>query len=93
MASDNAGPIGGSKMSSSFSSTFFSALRGYILKRRLLNHVDCDVGEFAHHTFDVAADVTDLSEFRRFDLNERRIRETCKPASDLGFPDAGRADH
>ena len=38
-------------------------------------------------------DVADLGELRRFDLDERRLREPREAARDLGLADARRADH
>ncbi len=58
-----------------------------------LHHVDRELGEVADHRLDVAADVADLGELRRLDLEERRLRELGEAARDLGLPDAGRADH
>ena len=49
--------------------------------------------EIADDRFDVAADVADLGELRRFHFDERRTCQLCKAARDLGFADAGRADH
>ena len=57
------------------------------------DHVDGELGQVAHHRLDVAADVADLGELRRLDLDERRLREPRQPARDLGLADAGRADH
>ena len=41
---------------------------------------------------DVAADVADLGELRRLDLDERRAGELGETSRDLGLPDAGGAD-
>ena len=57
------------------------------------HHVDGRVHQVAHHGLGVAADVADLGELRRLDLDERRTGEPGQPAGHLGFPDAGRADH
>ena len=54
---------------------------------------DRELDEVADHRLDVAADVADLGELRRFDLDERRVRQLREPARDLGLADAGRADH
>ena len=59
----------------------------------LADHVDGDLGQVADHRLDVAADVADLGELRRFDLDERRLRQPRQPPRDLGLADAGRADH
>ena len=63
--------------------------RHRVLALHLHGHVD----EVAHDRVDVAADVADLGELRRLDLDERRVRELREPARDLGLADAGRADH
>ena len=42
---------------------------------------------------DVAADIADLGELGRLDLEERRLGEPGQPAGDLGLAAAGRADH
>ena len=55
--------------------------------------LDRDLDEIAHHRLDVAADVADLGELRRFHLQERRLREPRQAAGDLGLADAGRPDH
>ena len=52
-----------------------------------------DLDEIAHDLLDVAADIADLGEFRRLDLEERRAGELGEPARDLGLADAGRPDH
>ena len=57
------------------------------------DHVDRELDEIAHHRLDVAADVADLGELRRLDLDEGRLRQARQPARDLGLADAGRADH
>ncbi len=65
----------------------------HLLALLFAHHVDRELGEVADDRLDVAADVADLGELRRFDLDERRLRELGQPARDLGLPDAGRADH
>ena len=52
-----------------------------------------DFDQVADDRVDVAADVADLGELGRLDLDERRIGEPREPARDLGLADAGRADH
>jgi hypothetical protein len=42
---------------------------------------------------DVAADIADLGELGRLDLQERRLRQLGQPAGDLGLAAAGGADH
>ena len=55
--------------------------------------LDGDVDQVADDRVDVAADVADLGELGRLDLDERRVGEPRQPARDLGLADAGRADH
>src|SRR5262249_35132688 len=59
----------------------------------LARHVEGYLDEIAHDLLDVAADIADLGELRRLDLDERRLRQLGEPAGDLGLADAGRADH
>ena len=59
----------------------------------LANHVDGKLGQVPDHRFHVAADVADLRVFRRFNLDEGRLRQPRQPARDLGLADAGRSDH
>ena len=54
---------------------------------------DGDLDEVAHDLLDVAADIADLGEFRRLDLEERRAGELGEAAGNLGLADAGRSDH
>ena len=71
----------------------FLGLGAHVLALRLLDERHADLDEIADDAVDVAADVADLGELRRFDLEERRACEFRKTARDLGFADAGRADH
>ena len=52
-----------------------------------------DLDQVAHDRVDVAADVADLGELGRLDLDERRVGEPREPARDLGLADAGGTDH
>ena len=52
-----------------------------------------DLDQVAHDLLDVAADIADLGELGRLDLDERRLGQAGQPARDLGLADAGRADH
>ena len=54
---------------------------------------DRDLDEIAHDLLDVAADIADLGELGRLDLEERRAGELGEAAGNLGLADAGRADH
>ena len=63
------------------------------LAHLLAGHDDGGVDEVADDLLDVAADVADLGELGRLDLEERRLGELRQPARDLGLADAGRADH
>ena len=49
--------------------------------------------EITHDLFDVAADVADLGELGRLDLEERGLGQAGEPPRNLGLADAGRADH
>ena len=59
----------------------------------LAHHVDGDFDQVANHGFDVAADVADFGELAGFDFEKRRIGELREAARELGFADAGGADH
>ena len=52
-----------------------------------------DFDEVADDLLDVAADIADLGELGRLDLDERRAGEFCEPPRDLGLADTGRPDH
>src|SRR6266487_2110295 len=54
---------------------------------------DCDLDEIAHNLLHVAADVAHLGELGRFYLHEWSPGEPGESAGNLGFADAGRADH
>ncbi len=58
-----------------------------------LHHVDGELDEVADHRLDIAADVADLGELRRLDLDEGGLRQAREPPRDLGLADARRADH
>ena len=59
----------------------------------LAQHVDGDLDQIANHGFDVAADVADFGELAGLDLQERRVGQLGEAAGELGFADAGGADH
>ena len=59
----------------------------------LAHHAHGRLDEVAHDGFDVAADVADFREFRRLDLDERRLDKLREAAGDLRLADARRADH
>jgi hypothetical protein len=59
----------------------------------LLDHIDTELHEVAHHGLHVAADVPHLGELRRLHLEERRLRQPRQPPREFGLPHAGRADH
>ena len=64
------------------------------LRRLLVAHQrDGGLDQVADHRLDVAADVADLGELGRLDLDERRLRQLRQAARDLGLADAGGADH
>ena len=64
-------------------------LRHFLLARQLHR----DVHQLLHDRVHLAADVADLGELGRLDLDEGRARELREAARDLGLADAGRADH
>ena len=68
-------------------------LAAHFLEPLVADHVDAELDEVADHRLDVAADVADLGELRRLDLEERRLRQPRQPPRDLGLADAGRPDH
>jgi len=49
--------------------------------------------QVARDLFDVAADIADLGELGRLDLDEGRVGELGEAAADLGLAAAGRPDH
>ena len=49
--------------------------------------------EIPHDGFNVAPDISDLCELRRFDLEKGRTDKAGKSAGDLSFPTARRTDH
>jgi hypothetical protein len=55
--------------------------------------LDGDLDEVADDGVDVAADVADLGELGRLDLDEGRVGQPRQAARDLGLADAGGADH
>ncbi len=64
-----------------------------LLAQPLAGHPDRDLDEVAHDLLDIAADIADLGELRRLDLDKGRLREPGQPPRDLGLAAAGRADH
>src|ERR1700722_14970718 len=64
-----------------------------VLAFALARQRDGDFDQVAHDLLDVAADITDLGEFRRLDLEERRAGELGEAAGYLGLADAGGPDH
>jgi hypothetical protein len=54
---------------------------------------DGDLDEIAHDLLDIAADIADLGEFGRFDLEERRAGKLGETPRDFGLADAGGSDH
>src|SRR5205814_4227646 len=61
--------------------------------RVLARLLDADLDQVAHDRVDVAADVADLGELGRLDLDERRFGEAREAPRDLGLADAGRPNH
>ena len=64
-----------------------------LLAQPLAGHADRDLDEVAHDLLDIAADIADLGELGRLDLDKRRLRQPRQAARDLGLAAAGRADH
>ena len=67
--------------------------RALALHLRLALLLDGAVDEVADDRVDVLADVADLGELGRLDLDERRVGEPRQAPRDLGLADAGGADH
>jgi len=57
------------------------------------HHVDCHVHKVTHHRLHVAAYVSHLGEFRRFNLGERARSEASQASRDLGLANTRRPDH
>jgi hypothetical protein len=55
--------------------------------------IDARFEQIADDRLDVAADVADLGEAGRLDLDEGSVHQLRHAAGDLGLADAGRADH
>ncbi len=64
-----------------------------ILALFLARQCDGDLEQIADDLLDVAADIADFGEFRRFHFEKRRAGELGEAARNLGLADAGRADH
>jgi hypothetical protein len=62
--------------------------RALALHRGLALLLDRHVDQVAHDRVDVLADVADLGELGRLDLDEGRVGEACQAARDLGLADA-----
>ncbi len=65
----------------------------HALAQPLAGHADGDLHEIADDLLDIAADIADLGEFRRLDLEEGRLGQPGQAARDLGLADAGGPDH
>ena len=81
---------------SASSSRSIAAVLGGVLDRLaapLLLEPDRFLDQVAGDLLDVAADIADLGELGRLDLDERRVGELGQPPADLGLAAAGRADH
>ena len=65
----------------------------HVLALLLAGQRDADLDQVAHDLLDVAADIADLGELGRLDLDERRAGEPRQPPRNLGLADAGRPDH
>ena len=81
---------------SALSSRSIAALLGRLahgLAAAVLLEPDRLFGQVAGDLLDVAADIADLGELGRLDLDERRVGQLRQPAADLGLAATGRADH
>ena len=65
----------------------------HVLALALARLRDRDLDQVADDLLDVAADIADLGELGRLDLDERRAGELGQAPRDLGLADAGRPDH
>ena len=63
----------------------------HLARLGLARLLDRDLDQVADDRVDVAADVADLGELGRLDLDERRVGEPRQAARDLGLAHAGRA--
>src|ERR1043166_3496078 len=70
-----------------------SSARARPLHRLLAGLLDADLDEVAHDGVDIAADVADLGELGRLDLDERRVGQAREAPRDLGLADARGPDH
>jgi hypothetical protein len=84
---------GGNHKSSSRSSVVSSAFAFTSSMRSSRNHVHGELDKVAHHRLDVAADLADLGELRRFDLDEGRMCRLARRRAISVLPHAGRPDH
>ena len=71
------------------------ALRGFAHVALLFffHELHAELRQVAHDRFDVPSDVAHFGELRRFDFEERRLRQAGQAARDFGLSDASRADH
>ncbi len=59
----------------------------------LAQHLQRRVGQVTDDRFDIAADIADLGELGRFDLEEGRVGQLGQAPGDFGLADPGGADH
>ena len=71
----------------------FAGFGGDVFAHVVACVVDRGFCEIADDLFDIAADIANLGELCRFDFNERRAREFCQAAGNLGFTNASGSDH
>ena len=64
-----------------------------LLALGVAHEADAGFEQVADDLIDVAADIADLGELGRLDLDEGRAGELGQAARDLGLADAGRPDH
>ena len=68
-------------------------LCAHLFALAVAHEADRRLDKIAHDLIDVAADIANLGELRRLDLEEGRIGELSEPPRNFGLADAGRADH
>ena len=85
--------FGPTSASTTRASAACSARDLHVLALLLAGQRDADLDQVADDLLDVAADIADLGELRRLDLDERRAGEPRQPPRNLGLADAGRPDH
>ena len=76
--------------------TFFGQIFSQVLDflhLRFANHLDRNIGQVPDNRLHVASDIADFGELGRFNFDEGGVGQSGQSSRDLGFTDAGRADH